>query len=123
VKTLIGIVSTTVLYCAFTASASAVDAGGDVEGIYVVAFVVTIAKPTMVSPHSAFLTQHVPTQRAQAHHEVRLVGVAQVRCIQPHRLALHQPPAIVRFAVLADQLDVEHILHTQCVRAVQVGCP
>jgi hypothetical protein len=36
VKTLIGIVSTTVLYCACTASASAVDAGGDVEDIYIV---------------------------------------------------------------------------------------
>lgn len=35
-RTLIGMVSTTVLYCAFTASASAVDAGGDVEDIYVV---------------------------------------------------------------------------------------
>ena len=35
-KTLIGMVSTTVLYCAFTVSAGAVDAGGAVEDIYVV---------------------------------------------------------------------------------------
>jgi hypothetical protein len=36
VKTLIAMVSTTVLYCAFAVSASAVDAGGAVEDIYVV---------------------------------------------------------------------------------------
>src|SRR4029453_16922101 len=35
-KTLVGMVSTTVLYCACTVSAGAVDAGGAIEDIYVV---------------------------------------------------------------------------------------